>query len=109
MPEMSSQSEEFDKVWTVLGFTHFMTGPELKAVTLVLNAFNAEYPSSDIKNYNVGVRETPDVFEVWLCPYADLANRPKDYIGYGEYFLGKEIHYTISKDEYKITRARVVP
>ena len=104
-----SESELVDKMWTVAGFTHFMTGPELKAASLALNAFNAEYTSSDIKNYSVGVRETPDAFEVRLCPYADLENRPKDFIGYGEYLLGKEIHYTISKDEYKITRARVVP
>jgi len=104
-----SESELVDKMWTVTGFTHFMTGPELKAATLALNAFNAEYTSFDIKNYSVGVRETFDAFEVWLCPNADLENRPKDYIGYGAYFLGKEIHYTISKDEYKITRTSVVP
>ena len=104
-----SQSDQFDEVWTVLGFSHFMSGPELKAASVALNAFDAEYTSWDIKNYSVGVRETPDAFEVWLCPYADLENRPKNYIGYGEYTLGKEVHYTISKDEYKITRARVVP
>jgi hypothetical protein len=104
-----SDSEVLTKSWTAAGFGHFMTGPELKATRVAMDAFTAEFTSSNIENYSVGVRETPDAFEVWLSPVPDLEHRPKDWIGYGKNTFGKEVHYTISKGEYKITRARAVP
>jgi hypothetical protein len=98
-------SELLAKGWTVLGISHVMTGPELKAASVALNAFSTEFTSWNIENYSVGVRETPDAFEVWLVPNPDVDNRPKGYIRYGGNAFGKELHYAISKDEYKIIRA----
>src|ERR1700722_13877827 len=99
---MSPSDPVFAKAWTAVGFSHFLTGPELKATRVALDAFTSEFTSWNIENYSIGVRETLDTFEVWLSPNPDIDHRPKDYIGYGKNTFGKEIHYTISRDEYKI-------
>lgn len=98
-------SMDFER-WIVLGFRHFLSGPQLKASAIALEAFTKDFKSWDIQNYSIGVRETLDVFEVWLSPNLDPGTDFSDHIAYGLNKFGKEVHYTISKGRYEVIRVR---
>jgi hypothetical protein len=104
--DSKADAEAWTVPWTVLGFRHFMTGPQLKAASVAMEAFTKEFTSWDIQNYSVGIKETPDAFDVWLSPNLDPDNVSADRIVYGKNKFGKEVHYTISKGEYKVIRMR---
>ncbi len=70
---------------------------------MAVDAFTKQF-TWDIQNYTVGIKETHDTFEVWLVPDLDTDNLLAGDIVYGRNKFGKEVHYVISKDEYKIVR-----
>jgi hypothetical protein len=107
--DSKADDEAWTVPWTVLGFKHFMSGPQLKAASAAVEAFTKEFTSWNIENYSLGIKETPDVFDVWLNPNLDPENYSRDHIAYGQNKFGKEVHYTISKGDYKVIRMRFGP
>jgi hypothetical protein len=79
-----------------------------QAVLVAQERFQEDEASSDLKNYTVRVVNLPTAFEVIfipnLPPLKELSSGEVQVTVGGRTVYGREVHYMVERDTYKITR-----
>lgn len=83
-----------------------MTGPELEACSVALDAFKREQTGADLANYRISVKERPNEFEIIFIPNQppSVGSGPRRITVGGSTVYGPEVHYLIGKDGYGILK-----
>ena len=82
-------------------------GPELVACSVALEKFRREESKSSVENYSIEVTESPTAFEVVFIPNQppqDPKSGRREITLGGKTIYGREVHYVVSKDTYKVIR-----
>jgi hypothetical protein len=87
---------------------HPMTGPELMAYCVALEKFKAQETKSEIRNFTIHLSEDSTTYEVVFVPNSPPPKDPKSGVvelhAGGETIYGREVHYIVSKDAYRVLR-----